>query len=151
MAKTQIMNVKELEDRILLKELVDKVSIYGDRKDYNAQVQLFSENAVSDTFAGGIAIMKLKGRREMAEAFGNFLKDLETVYHFNGQQVVTINGDKASGTCYCHITLIGNEDGKKIKTTIGAIYHDEYIRENNRWFIDKRIGTFDWQEKIEVS
>lgn len=145
-----MMISKQLEDKLALKELVDNVSILGDRKDFHAQVQLFSENAVSDTFAGGTAILQLKGRKEMENAFGNFLKDIETIYHFNGQQVVTINGDTASGTCYCLVTLISNEGGKKIKTTIGAIYQDDYVRENDSWLIAKRLGTFNWQEKADV-
>jgi hypothetical protein len=145
------MDIKELEDRLSLKELVDKVSTVGDRKNFNAQVQLFTEDAWSETFAGGSSILKLKGRKEMAEAFGNFLKDFETVYHFNGQQVLTINGDHATGTCYCLITLIGNENGKIMKTSIGAIYQDDYVREDHRWLIARRIGNFDWQEKREVA
>lgn len=145
------MNIQELEDRISLKELIDHFSILGDRKDFNNQVQLFTENAVSETFAGGKAILKLEGRKEMAEAFGKFLKDFETVYHFNGQHLVTIDDDNATGTCYCFITLIGNEKGKKMKTTIGAIYEDNYIRINNRWLIARRVGNFDWQEKSEVN
>ena len=143
------MNIKELEDRISIKELVDSISILGDKKDFNAQVQLFTENALSETFAGGFSILKLKGRKEMAEAFGDFLKHFETVYHFNGQQVVNIEGDKATGTCYCLITLVGDENDKKMKTTIGAIYQDDYVREHNRWLIEKRTGNFDWQEKRE--
>jgi len=145
------MNIKEVEDRISLRELIDNVSILGDRKDFNAQVQLFAENAVSTTIAGGKVILMLKGRKEMAAAFGDFLKDVETIYHFNGQQVVTIEGDQATGTCYCMVTLIGNEDGKHMKTTIGAIYQDDYARIDNRWLIVKRIGNFDWQEKREVN
>jgi ketosteroid isomerase-like protein len=145
------MNIKELEDRISLKELVDSVSILGDRKDFNAQVQLFSEDALSETFSGGTSILKLQGRKAMAEAFGDFLKDFETVYHFNGQQVVTLDGDKAIGTCYCLVTLIGNENAKKMKTTIGAVYQDNYVREDNRWLIAKRTGTFEWQEKCEIN
>jgi len=144
------MNVKELEDRISLKQLVDEVSILGDRKEFTAQVQLFSEDAISETFAGGASILKLQGRKEMAEAFGNFLKDFQTVYHFNGQQVVTINGNNATGTCYCLITLTGNENGKKMQTTIGAIYQDDYTRRDDRWLIAKRTGDFKWQEKRPV-
>ena len=34
-----------------------------------------------------------------------------------------------------------------MKTIIGAIYQDDYIRENNRWLIAKRLGNFAWQEK----
>lgn len=143
------MNIKNLEDKIALKELVDNISILADRKDFQKQVQLFSENAISETFAEGKSILKLKGRKEMAEAFTNFLKDFETVHHFNGQQTVNITGDKAAGTAYCLITLIGIENGKKVKSKIGAIYEDNYVRENNRWLIAKRIGNFEWQDKSE--
>ena len=62
--------------------------------------------------------------------------------------MVTLNGDWATGTCYCLITLIGKQGTEEIKTTIGTIYHDDYIRENNRWLINKRIGNFIWQEKV---
>ncbi|PBQ30906.1 bile acid 7-alpha-dehydratase [Sphingobacteriaceae bacterium] len=144
------MNLKDIEDKISLKELIDNISILGDKKDFNKQVQLFTENAVAETLAGEISILKLEGRKEMEEAFGKFLNDFETVYHFNGQQVVTIDGNNATGTCYCLITLIGREEGKKMKTTIGAIYKDDYVRIENRWLIAKRIGNFNWQEKNEV-
>nr|WP_314492167.1 nuclear transport factor 2 family protein [uncultured Chryseobacterium sp.] len=141
------MDIKEIQDRISLKELIDQVSILGDQKDFQAQVQLFSENAISETISEGKTILQLKGRKEMAEKFEEFLKNCETVYHFNGQQQLTIDGDKAMGTVYCLITLIEIENDQKIKTTIGAIYKDDYIREDNRWLIDKRSGSFEWQEK----
>jgi hypothetical protein len=141
------MNHNELEDRIALRELIDKVSILADKKDFHNQVQLFTDDGVSETFAEGTTILKLKGRNEISKAFSEFLKNVDAVYHFNGQQLVSINGDGASGTSYCMITLTGTEDGKKIKTKIGAVYQDTYVRENNRWLISKRIGNFDWQEK----
>jgi len=144
------MNLKDPTDRTALKELVDKISTLGDRKDFNAQVQLFSEDALSENFAGGTSILKLKGRKEMAEAFANFLKDFDTVYHLNGQQVVNIDGDQASGTFYCLVTLIGNENGKRMRTTIGAYYQDSYVRAEDGWLVAKRIGNFKWQEKVEV-
>jgi len=145
------MNHIELEDRIALRELVDKVSLLADKKDFNNQVQLFTQDGVSETFAEGTSILKLKGRKEMSKAFGEFLKNVDIIYHFNGQHVVTINGDGATGTSYCMITLIGMENGRKIKTIIGAVYRDTYVRENNRWLISKRIGNFDWQEKELVA
>ena len=48
------MNLKELEHRIALKQLIDNVSILGDKKDFNQQVQLFTEDAVSETIAEGL-------------------------------------------------------------------------------------------------
>jgi len=41
------MNVASIQDRTLLKELIDKVSVLGDQKDFNSQVQLFTEHAIS--------------------------------------------------------------------------------------------------------
>lgn len=141
------VNNKELEDRILLRELVDKVSILGDKKDFNKQVEFFTEDAVSETVSRGKTILKLQGRKNMAVAFEKFLSEIDYVYHFNGQQSIIIDGDNARGTCYCQITLIGNDNGKKMKTSIGAIYEDNYSRVHNKWLIAKRIGTFNWQEK----
>jgi Tfp pilus assembly ATPase PilU len=115
-----------------------------------AQVQLFTANAMVETSRRGVVVTKLNGRKEMEDAFGAFLKNFETVYHFNGQQTVTINGDKASGISYCMVTLIGTENGKKMKTTIGVYYQDEYVREDNRWFIAKRKSVFDWEDKQEL-
>ncbi|OXG07078.1 SnoaL-like protein [Flavobacterium araucananum] len=146
------MPIKDLADKILLKELIDNISIYGDKKDFDKQVQLFSSDAISETFMNGKSLLKLKGRIEMKAAFAEFLKDYDVVYHFNGQQKLTINQDKATatGVIYCLITLIGIENHKKIKTSIGATYQDEYVFENGQWLIAKRIGNFEWQDKIEV-
>lgn len=144
------MTIKELTDKILLKELVDNISIYGDKKDFEKQVQLFSSDAISETFMNGKSLLKLKGRIEMETAFKEFLKGYDVVYHFNGQHNLIINQDSATGIMYCLITLIGIENNKKIKTSIGATYQDEYIFENGQWLVAKRIGNFQWQDKIEI-
>ena len=142
--------ISQIEDRIALKELVDTFSILSDRKDVRAQTQLFTPGATVETYRKGELVGKLNGRKEMEDAFGAFLKNFDTVYHFNGQHSVTINGDKASGISYCMVTLIGTENGKKMKTSIGVYYQDEYVREDNRWLIAKRKSVFDWEEKQEV-
>ena len=41
----------------------------------------------------------------------SFLAGFETVYHINGQQTVSIQGDKATGTAYCLVVLIGGQNG----------------------------------------
>jgi hypothetical protein len=142
--------IAEIEDKMALKELVDIFSILSDKKDVKAQTLLFTADATVETYRNGVVVSKLSGRKAMEDAFGAFLSNFETVYHFNGQQAVKINGDKATGTSYCLVTLIGTENGKKMKTNIGVIYQDEYVRENNRWLIAKRTSVFDWQDKREL-
>jgi uncharacterized protein (TIGR02246 family) len=143
--------IRALEDRAALKALVDTFSNLADVKDVQAQTQLFTEDGTVQTYVGGQRVADLRGRAQMGEAFGAFLQNFETVYHFNGQQVVTIDGDTASGTSYCLVTLIGVEDGRRMKTTIGVIYNDVYVRENDRWLIARRRSDFNWQEKAELS
>lgn len=138
------MTIQELSDKFSIQELVANISIYGDNKDFKNQVRLFTENGISETISDGNVILKLEGRNVMEEAFNKFLKDYKKVYHLNGQQTITLDGDKASGTCYCLITLVDTEN---VKTIIGAIYTDEYVKINNEWLVDKRIGNFKWEEK----
>ena len=92
----------------------------------------------------------LTGRKQIGDAFAAFLSNFETVYHINGQQTITLNGDKASGISYCLVTLIGTVNGKKIKTTMGVYYNDEYVKQNGHWFIAKRQSNFTWTDRHEL-
>lgn len=142
--------ISEIEDRIAIKNLVDTFSILADTKEIEKQVLLFTENATVQSTVNGQQGAALIGRKQIGDAFTAFLSMFETVYHINGQQTVTLNGNKASGVSYCTVTLIGVENGKKMKTSIGVFYNDEYVRENNHWLIEKRKSTFAWQEKKEL-
>jgi hypothetical protein len=48
------------------------------------------------------------------------------------------------------VSLIGIENGKKMKTSIGVYYDDEYVHKGNHWLIAKRKATFAWQDKREL-
>src|SRR3954471_7599150 len=157
-SKAQKMNstnnntaIQAIEDRMALKNLVDTFSTLADQKETGKQTLLFTEDALSETFVNGQVVSSLKGRKQIGEAFGAFLSTFETVYHINGQQTVTLNGDKATGISYCLVTLIGAESGKKMKTTIGAYYTDDFVRQNGNWLIAHRKATFAWQEKKELN
>jgi hypothetical protein len=139
-----------IEDKMAIKNLVDTFSVLADVKDVKSQVLLFTPNAIVQSESGGKVTSEFKGRDEIGSAFSNFLNLFEIVYHINGQQIVTLDGDKASGISYCTVTLIGNENGKKMKTTMGVIYHDEYTREKGSWLISKRQSNFTWTEKTEL-
>lgn len=131
---------KSIKDRLVLKELVDKISFLSDQKDYENQMKLFTDDAISETYVNGNLVLNVKGRKAMQEAFSNFNKDFKSSYHFNGQQLFKIDGDQAKGICYCFITLIEVQAEKSVKTEIRAIYHDDYIFQNEQWLISKRVG-----------
>jgi hypothetical protein len=143
--------IAAIEDKIALKTLVDTFSVLADVKDVKSQLFLFTENAEVSSITNGKPGATLTGRKHIGEAFAGFLNLFEVVYHINGQQTLTLNGDKASGISYCQVVLIGNENGKKMKTTMGVIYHDEYVKENGYWLINKRQSNFTWTEKAEMN
>ena len=136
-----------IEDQIALKNLVDTFSVLADKKDTQAQTLLFTEDATVDSYVNGQRVSALKGRQQIGAAFAAYLSNFSTVYHHNGQQTLTLAGDKATGVSYCLVTLIGDEKGQKVTTASGVIYQDEYVRANGRWLIARRTSTFAWQEK----
>lgn len=143
--------IRELQDRVALKELVDQFSILADKKDVHTQVQLFTPDATLESVVNGNSAGTMKGRDQLEHAFAPFLANFQTVYHFNGQQAVTINGDKATGISYCMVTLIGLQNGKRVRTTMGVHYEDEFVRDNGHWLISKRKSIFDWQDRQEMA
>lgn len=143
-------SIAALEDRSAIKNIVDTFSILADVKDIEHQVLLFTENASVESVVQGQPGLILKGRKQIGEAFSNYLHLFETVYHLNGQQTITLKGDQAKGVAYCLVTLIGIENNKRMKTTMGVYYHDEFEKISGRWFISKRTSHFVWQEKVEL-
>ncbi|MGR3809753.1 nuclear transport factor 2 family protein [Jiulongibacter sp. NS-SX5] len=154
MAQGQItleQRVTLLEDKQALKELVDTFSNLADEKKAKEQTFLFTEDATVETYIGGNLVTSLKGREQIGDVFGNFLNSMETVFHINGQQTVDINGNQAKGTSYCSVTLIGSQNGTKMKRDIGVIYHDEYQKVDGKWLIAKRTSNFTWQNATEIT
>lgn len=142
---------QELADRMALKNLVDTFSNLADTKEVDAQVELFTDSAEVVSYHGKEMTSSLKGREELGVRFKAFLDNFDTVYHMNGQQTVDINGDEAIGTAYCMVVLVREENGRKVMTTHGVRYNDEYVRQGGKWLINKRASHFDWTNKQETS
>lgn len=141
---------QELADRIELKNLVDTFSNLADTKEVDMQIQLFTDSAEVISYHGKEMTSSLKGRKELAGRFKAFLDNFDTVYHMNGQQTVDINGDEAIGTAYCMVVLVREENGRKVMTTHGVRYNDEYVRQGGKWLINKRVSHFEWTNRQET-
>lgn len=143
--------LRELQDKAALRELVDDFAVLADKKDVHTQAQLFTPDATVAFIVGGKPTGVLKGREQIEHTFGPYLATFQSLTHFNGQQVVTIVGDKASGITYCTVTLIALQKGKRVRTTMGVHYEDQFVRQAGRWFIAKRTSIFDWQDQQVMS
>lgn len=115
------------------------------------QTLLFTEDAMVESYSGGQLVSSLKGRKQIGDTFGAYLANFETVYHINGQQTVELHGDRATGISYCLVTLIGTENGRKIKNTAGVYYNDEYLRRGSAWLIAKLVSHFAWRDREEMA
>ena len=143
--------VQVIEDRAALKALVDTFSNLADAKDVKSQVLLFTEDATVDSYVGGALTSSLKGREQIGQRFGEFLANFNAVYHHNGQQIVDIRGDRASGVSYCYVVLVATKAGKTTTTSNGVTYNDEYARRGGKWLIAKRTSHFVWRDVREVA
>ena len=95
---------------------------------------------------------KLVGRQQLKEVFSGFLAGFTTVYHQNGQQTIEeLTENTAKATSYCHVILVGEQNGKTIKTTLYTIYKDEFVKQNGQWLIKHRTSNFIWREVQEVN
>lgn len=151
MAQNETATLQELADRMALKGLVDTFSNLADTKDVEAQVLLFTDSAEVISCHGSQVSSHLKGRKELAKRFKAFLDRFDVVYHINGQQTVKLDGDKASGIAYCQVVLVRMENGRKVMTTQGVRYDDEYVRQNGKWLINKRMSHFEWTNKQKIN
>ena len=140
-----------IEAKMAIKEVLDVFSNLADTKEIDQQVLLFTEDGVVESSSGGRPPSVLKGRDQLKQAFSGFLANFHTVYHHNGQQTIDeLSENQAKATSYCRVILVGEQDGKQMKTTMYTRYDDEFVKENGKWLIKHRKSNFIWREVEEV-
>ena len=116
---------QEMEDRMALKDLVDRYATESDKnnQDYYREMDIHN---VEDMIA-------------QYKAFGA----AKASFHQNGQQVVDfIDETHATGICYAIATLVTEEEGKDKLTLHAVRYYDKYEKVEGRWWIAEREQHF---------
>ena len=134
-----------IKDEAAIKKLLNEFSILADNKDVEGQLKLFSEDALIETYRNGQISSSLNGKGEIFNAFSNFLSNFNVVYHLNGQQNISVDGDDADAISYCLVILISDDKDQRIKTTFGVSYNDKLKRVNGKWLITNRKSHFNWE------
>jgi hypothetical protein len=96
---------------------------------------------------GDQLLFDISGTKQLEEVFTSFTANVKRSFHMNGQQVVKIDGDTATGIAYCQVKLVSEEDGKEVITDSSIRYDDEYVRQNGTWLIKTRISHFSINDK----
>ncbi len=144
------MKLEELEARIALRDLVDRLAVLGDHKDAKTQGEYFTEDAVLEFQIGEDGeVGHLDGRNAIVEGFANSFAACQKVYHLNGQFVVDFTDDtftKAHGVSYVQARTSSLVDGKEVIQLSSEFYTDDYVRLDGKWYIQKRRTTFVFME-----
>ena len=148
--KTIEQRLTAIEDKMAIKYVVDEFSNLADTKEIDKQVLLFTADGEVQSVSNGQPASVLKGREQLKKAFSAFLSSFHTVYHQNGQQTISLQGDKAETTNYCRVILVGKQNGKEMKTTLYNIYKDLFTKEDGKWLIKHRTSNFVHREVEEV-
>ena len=142
------MSVREVADRLAIRELVDAYAFCADRRDVAGQMALFTEDTdflVYMDSRNPAPTQHLRGRAALAPVFDE-LNTYEPTMHFNGQSSTVLDGDHASGVTYClahHVKV----DGSARSLMIAAIrYLDTLVKHDGTWFFSQRKLMVDWTE-----
>lgn len=139
--------IQAIEDKMAIKNVVDVFSNLADTKEIDKQVLLFTEDGMVQSYSNGNMSSDLRGRQQLYDAFSGFLNNFKTVYHLNGQQTIDeLTDSTARTTSYCHVVLVGEQDGKQTVLKMYTIYKDEFVKQNGQWLIKKRISDFVFRE-----
>ena len=138
----------ELEDRIAIRELVEAYAHCADRREPDAQMALFTQDATFVVYMNSRAdepSYTLKGRDSLRPVFEN-LRSYDTTTHFLGQSTLEVDGDAATGESYCLAHHLSVVDGHRTMMIASIRYIDECARHGGRWLFSKRTLLVDWIE-----
>jgi ketosteroid isomerase-like protein len=140
---------QEAGDRLAIRELVDAYAHCADRRDAKGQMALFTTDTRFLVFMDATAAepaQQLHGRESLAPVFDNLNSYVATT-HFNGQSIVSLDGDRATGESYClaHHLSVG-EDGQRTLMIASIRYLDEFVKQDGQWLFAERRLMVDWTE-----
>jgi len=114
-----------------------------DHKDWDGFAELFAADAVLRTgLAGGPGVVERRGRTAIAEFVRERMGSAASSHQVSAPDIQVLAEDGAQGTWAVHYLQEGN------RLTGYGFYHDEYVKQDGRWLIQRvtlettiRFGT----------
>jgi len=138
----------ELADRVAIRELVDVYAHCADRRDAEGQKALFTEDTHFVVYMdgqGSKSTQELDGREALTPVFDD-LNRYQATMHFNGQSMVTVDADRATGESYCIAHHLFTEDGERMLMVAWLRYGDTFVKLDDTWLFAERNLYVDWTE-----
>ena len=147
MAPHTAVSPEEQADRLAIRELVDAYAHCADQRDARGQMALFTADTRFLVFYDPTAAepsQELHERESLAPVFAD-LNQYAATMHFNGQSMVTLDGERASGETYClahHLTVA--DDGQRTLMVASIRYLDEFVKQAGQWYFAERRLMVNW-------
>ena len=131
---------EEAADRLAIRELIDSYAHCADRRDAEGQKALFTDDThflVHMEGEGTAPTQDLHGRESLTPVF-EALNQYDVTMHFNGQNAVTLDGDRATGEAYCIAHHVFSADGERKIMLAYLRYLDTFARQGGAWRFAER-------------
>ena len=138
--------MSDAEDRQALAELVAAYARGCDRRRPEEVASLYTPDGGFAIVDAGVEPMEISGHDRMVAGFSR-LSRYEHTFHLLGQQTVDLDGDRATGECYCladHVEVA--DDGSRSVMIMHIRYQDRYARTADGWKFEHRTLMVDWRE-----
>ena len=140
--------VRTLADRRELNDLVYRYARAADRHDYPELRKVFTKDSRTSGYRGDPdSVEPIFAFEGLEEVIGSLqqLEAYDKVNHVVSNQLVEIDGDRATGETYGTTHFVWYDDGVLTHRTHVCRYQDQYRRENGAWRIQERRLIFDWE------
>ena len=139
----------EAADRLALRRLVDAWAHCADRRLAEQQANLFTPDGVILNYEGDPETHEphstIRGRAAIQTALA-VLKTFIATQHLTAQSDVLLQGDRALGETYCLVHQFRAQQGQRTCQTLGIRYHDQFLRQDHRWYFAERKVIIDWSD-----
>jgi hypothetical protein len=135
-------------DRLAIRELFDAYAHCADTRDAEGQKALFTAETRFSVYMDGPGSEPsyvLDGREALSPVFDD-LNRYEVTMHFNGQSVVSLDGDRATGDSYTIAHHVFTEDGRRQMMVAWLRYLDVFTKIEKTWYIAERQIILQWSE-----
>lgn len=137
-----MLSQQELSDRFDIQDLVYRYSDCIDQRNFDALVDVFSEDAHIDysVFGGAVG-----NRTEIIAFLKQALTAFKAYQHLNANVQLWLDGDNATGRVMCfNPQELKLGKGKSQLFMLGLWYRDKYVRTPDGWRIQERVEEKSW-------
>jgi hypothetical protein len=145
------MNVDDPADQIALRDLVARYAHHADRKQPTEQSEVFTVDGRVRLYEGDPDATEpvdvVTGRAALARTFAELIARYDVTTYLNGQSLITVDGDAATGETYCLAMHVLDEGAGRELLTMSIRYLDVFARTPDGWLIADRRLVFDWVDR----